>query len=663
MKLRKWLYGVMAMSMLTACSDNDFGPDLGQMDDGGEGYMGLRIQLPSVSSTRANDNFDDGEESEYNINDAVILLFQGKNENEAKYTGSFTLKKSDFVKDEETPQVTGHSIRVANVSGIENDTTSNLYGLVMINGVANNFYNLDNPTASWMEGKTIKQFQEEVTKNKLFQSTKLGQEFASNIFMTNSPLSKVGGGGLNPGIIKEALPVLVKLDKTLYKTESDAIANPAGIIHVERAVGKVTCSEFNLKTDLEVKVDGYNYKLTVDTIWWDMSHDMAESYVVRNTNRVPAKSASGNNMWAWNYASSAATSNQYRMLGNVTLAVGDSARFRPYFCQVPGYNVASTDSTRAGGHWENKNFTKRSMEFKDAVKLKIGDCAFYPRENTFPVNYMKYANTTRIGFWVSFKFEPQDGAPALNMNKVNFYINGMDKGTLYLQDKYGHDPLVNLAIAELTNAEKYPEITKAVENALDKDEPGAISHFNIADILDFNSVVDVDGHVKIAGIRFLDKEEIKNKLGEDIADLFATDPTYEFTNSLITRMNNLGQYYVYDGGKVFYEVRIKHFGDDLTPWMKGENEEASTIEESYGWKVNDPTSQETASKNYLGRYGIVRNNWYDIHVDKITHIGYPKDPALWDSSWPGKPDDNRDQYIAVELRVLSWAKRTQHIEF
>ncbi len=111
---------------------------------------------------------------------------------------------------------------------------------------------------------------------------------------------------------------------------------------------------------------------------------------------------------------------------------------------------------------------------------------------------------------------------------------------------------------------------------------------------------------------------------------------------------------------MFYELRIKHFGDDLTPWeletdINKKSYPATTTEESYG-----KTSQKN---NYLGRYGIVRNNWYDVQISKITKLGYPKDPAIWQDSWPGKPDDNRDQYIAVELKVLSWAKRTQEHEF
>lgn len=32
--------------------------------------------------------------------------------------------------------------------------------------------------------------------------------------------------------------------------------------------------------------------------------------------------------------------------------------------------------------------------------------------------------------------------------------------------------------------------------------------------------------------------------------------------------------------------------------------------------------------NYLGRYGMVRNNWYDLQIGKILKIGYSEIPSL-----------------------------------
>ena len=94
----------------------------------------------------------------------------------------------------------------------------------------------------------------------------------------------------------------------------------------------------------------------------------------------------------------------------------------------------------------------------------------------------------------------------------------------------------------------------------------------------------------------------------------------------------------YLNGEAYYIARIKHF-NELTPWTAGK---------AYG-------SDNAA---YLGRYGVLRNNWYSLSVTKISNLGYPEVPEVK----PTVPDDENDQYINVEVKILDWAKRTQQIE-
>ena len=105
----------------------------------------------------------------------------------------------------------------------------------------------------------------------------------------------------------------------------------------------------------------------------------------------------------------------------------------------------------------------------------------------------------------------------------------------------------------------------------------------------------------------------------------------------------------YVGGASYYEVRIKHFADDLAPWNNGESSVAPSASEAY------PGSNK--EQNYLGRYGLVRNNWYDIQVTEIKKIGSPVVPNITTNK---TPDDNIDAYISAKINVLSWAKRTQN---
>ena len=57
---------------------------------------------------------------------------------------------------------------------------------------------------------------------------------------------------------------------------------------------------------------------------------------------------------------------------------------------------------------------------------------------------------------------------------------------------------------------------------------------------------------------------------------------------------------------------------------------------------------------FLGRYGVLRNNWYDLGINSISGVGSPVVPDA-----PGTPDDELESFISVRINVLSWAKRTQ----
>ena len=106
----------------------------------------------------------------------------------------------------------------------------------------------------------------------------------------------------------------------------------------------------------------------------------------------------------------------------------------------------------------------------------------------------------------------------------------------------------------------------------------------------------------------------------------------------------VGSMVCYKNGVSYYTVRIKHFGDDLTPWKKNE----------LGVKAGEVYPTTDQAENWLGRYGVLRNNWYDITVQGVKGLGSATVPEL-----TGTTDDEFDSYIAVQINVLSWAKRTQ----
>lgn len=95
----------------------------------------------------------------------------------------------------------------------------------------------------------------------------------------------------------------------------------------------------------------------------------------------------------------------------------------------------------------------------------------------------------------------------------------------------------------------------------------------------------------------------------------------------------------YKNGECYYIARIKHF-NELTPWASGQD--------LYGGD----------NEKYLGRYGVLRNNWYDLTVSKVSAPGYPDVPVVK----PDTADDEDTKYINVKVKILDWAKRSQSVD-
>lgn len=99
-----------------------------------------------------------------------------------------------------------------------------------------------------------------------------------------------------------------------------------------------------------------------------------------------------------------------------------------------------------------------------------------------------------------------------------------------------------------------------------------------------------------------------------------------------TQLSGIGRVAYYkDGDCYYYAAPIQHFEFE---------------------KPEVPISND----NYLGKYGVVRNNWYNI---KITKVSAPGLPEITD---PEGPVEKEEGYINCEINVLSWAKRSQNVD-
>ena len=108
----------------------------------------------------------------------------------------------------------------------------------------------------------------------------------------------------------------------------------------------------------------------------------------------------------------------------------------------------------------------------------------------------------------------------------------------------------------------------------------------------------------------------------------------------------LGEIIAYTCGTSYYIARIKHF-NELTHWNAGEP--------TY---TGSSLTAEQSNTKYLGRYGVLRNNWYYLTVDKVSNPGSPTVPTIT----PNAPDDENNYYISVSVKILDWAKRSQTVD-
>lgn len=77
--------------------------------------------------------------------------------------------------------------------------------------------------------------------------------------------------------------------------------------------------------------------------------------------------------------------------------------------------------------------------------------------------------------------------------------------------------------------------------------------------------------------------------------------------------------------------------------------------------------QNVTTKMALGRYGVVRNNWYHLELQSVSGPGTPwiPDPSDPDPNNPTPPstdDDEADAYLSVKITINPWTYWTQGVD-
>ena len=264
MKKNFFPVALMALAIgFNACSSDDVtvnanGGDKVSFAEGG--YVKMAINMPSQSSSRAsntatdndgNVKFEDGLPSEYEVKDATLILFEGSDEENAKFHSAYGL---DVSMAKEGVQITSTTRIVESVHDDaykdNNKENSNLYAYVVLN--SQNAFTIGdthktmsvkiNPSdpssdakfslngATSAENMTFKTFRE-----KVIEGGEASFCSANGFLMNNAPLSNTAGGATAGNV-----STLVSLKDHVYRTKAAAEASDANEVFVERAVAKVT---------------------------------------------------------------------------------------------------------------------------------------------------------------------------------------------------------------------------------------------------------------------------------------------------------------------------------------------------------------------------------------------------------------------------------------
>ena len=571
MKKSMFFVGAMIAAGLsfTACSsDNDVVQEEtslnNKFDAQGNAYVNIAINLPTRSGTRANGSFDDGTAAEYDVKDAVLVLFKGSDESTAKFNGAYTLPTEKIKQTVTNNQISDRLLYTQQIHKGDNNLSSgeHIYAFVAVN--TNGQFTVNATTHALTVGTQA------MTKGTTTFSTfrgyvlnKIGDPLGDGLLMTNPPMSTVGGGALDEAPSSPQIKWMPELTSDhIYNSVEEAIAGDKFVeIYVERAAAKI---------DLTVP-DGTSTGLTTaNTVTYDPS---GIKWEVQNYNSSFYLSRHVSTTYL-GYTSSLLSPAFYRFAEQTAVDPTMSTKnYRIPWAEDANYSSEVPENVPTTG--------------TQATLAKSINDVVYVAENTVDENSLKQEFTTRIVLAVPFN------------GKTSFYTSSLG----------GADEIFS------------------VDNMIEKVKQYITSnHGKTATDVTFTNKT--DGSAEVNTITLSDASD---------------------ASAIKTDINEHVVFNYYKDGMAYYKVLVKHFGDVETPLRP-----ASEIT---GSGYNDVYPTTNLAQNYLGRYSIVRNNWYRITLDGIKHIGKPSVPEIPADT----PDDEIDAYLKVRINILSWGVRTQHV--
>lgn len=607
--LKNMAWMLAATLMMAACSDTlDEGSGNGNSNEyvGDKGYVNIGINLPTTPTTRANDSFDDGAATEYKVNEVIIALFydtkESLGESNAKCKCAFKLNSTDFLP-----------------SDPANDNITSYYasGVRMIPAPTGNVYALAivNPTSNF----TV------TTVNGEEQNA---QDAGDAVLTTTLGITGVTGDitleKLNAVATINSIDDVTKKESTAYFMMTNApIASSATFAYTNSPNGDfkvTTLAPINVYKDkssaegaakdnpiyvervvakTQVKIGGStDGSLTVesDVTAYQGAKVQFEGWKLQNTNKkyYPVRKVTDATIADW--ADWAAFAPSPSISAGDNRFFGTTAKpYRTYWGIDPNY---ATDPGNDYNVYNNEDNTIGDDDWNSVGYNTTASQIEYCLENTTTAKTMAENRLTSV------------------LLKATFTPAGATAGTSFF--------MINNTSAIYTAEEFLKVATAALKdgNALTDSEVLAVETGLSTGL----NITDADGVKSLLQIS-------NGGTGSELSDDQAA--------AILAAAGGNIKYYL-QGVTYYYATVIKHFGEAETPL-------ASTD------AINAASDYD--EDRHLGRYGVLRNNWYELTINKVSGPGEPEIPEI-----PVTPPDKKNSYINCEINVLSWAKRSQGVE-
>lgn len=284
---------------------------------------------------------------------------------------------------------------------------------------------------------------------------------------------------------------------------------------------------------------------------------------------------------------------------------------RVYWGKDPNYdkNELKLTDEAVAKRKDEFNFITATSEINKDFTNTTNTNPVYCLENTFNLANMYQGQTTRVIFKATYTPKDDTGNPLADKD-----------GTFY-------------TIGNMTTILKEADLKTAVNTAATSVLPGCtVDYTNLkqegSHVITLADIKDATGTTLVADQDYGGKTG--TKIVKEINDKLGLIDGAEHAEAMVG-INT------YLRGVTYYIARVKHFSS--LKWQSGE---------SYG-DNND---------KYLGRYGMLRNNWYELKVGNVYGPGYPGVPPVD----PTLPDDENEKYLSVSVKILSWAKRSDTVD-